>query len=91
MVAPEEPDGVDDKNSARLRSITAEVLEVDPADIDMGAHFYDDLGASSLEKAEILGRIEREFAVRLTDGSVENLDSLDDALVVVGTAGGAGE
>ncbi|WP_019925339.1 acyl carrier protein [Nocardia sp. BMG111209] len=91
MVASEERYDDNDDNRERLRTITAEVLETEPGGIDMQAHFYDDLGASSLEKAEILGRIEREFSVRLTDGSVEKMDSLNDALAVVGAAAGARE
>ncbi|MFC8527830.1 acyl carrier protein [Nocardia sp. NPDC057227] len=88
MAVPEE---CYDKTIDRLRSIAAEVLETDPDEIDIRANFYADLGASSLEKAEILARIEREFSVTLMDGSIETMDSLDDAMAVVGMSNGARE
>lgn len=83
MVGSEERYGGSDRNCDRLRAITAEVLEMDVDGVDVRAHFYEDLGASSLEKAEILARIEREFSVTLSDGSIARLDSVGDALAVI--------
>ncbi|WP_433760291.1 acyl carrier protein [Nocardia sp. CA-135398] len=83
MAVPEHRHDKSDRNTLRLRAIAADVLEVDEDGIDIRAHFYDDLCATSLEKAEILARIEREFGVALADGSVEAVDSLGDVLAVV--------
>ncbi|MGA4789167.1 MULTISPECIES: acyl carrier protein [Nocardia] len=88
MAGSEERHGGSGSNCDRLRAITAEVLEMDVDGVDIRAHFYEDLGASSLEKTEILARIEREFSVTLSDGSIARLDSLGDALAVVDSSGG---
>ncbi|MEU7634156.1 acyl carrier protein [Nocardia sp. NPDC049220] len=83
MAAPEQWHDGNDRNLRRLRAIAGEVLELDAETIDIGANFYDDLGVSSLEKAEILSRIEREFGVTLTDGSHTTVNCLDDVSAIV--------
>ncbi|MDO0930118.1 AMP-binding protein [Streptomyces sp. TG1A-8] len=69
--------------SDRLRAIVASVLELDEAAIDPGALFYEELGMSSLEKAEVVIAIEREFgALSVEDAAA--LTSLDAAVAVLG-------
>ncbi|MDT0321417.1 AMP-binding protein [Streptomyces millisiae] len=67
----------------RLREIVASVLEVEKEAIEPGALFYEDLGMSSLEKAEIVVAIEREFAA-LSAEEAAALTSLDAAVSVLG-------
>ncbi|MFD8897541.1 AMP-binding protein [Streptomyces ardesiacus] len=72
-----------DKVSDRLRAIVASVLELDQAAIDPDALFYEELGMSSLEKAEVVVAIEREFgALSVEDAAA--LTSLDAAVAVLG-------
>ncbi|MFK0142676.1 AMP-binding protein [Streptomyces murinus] len=67
----------------RLRAIVASVLELDEAAIEPGALFYEELGMSSLEKAEVVVAIEREFgALSVEDAAA--LTSLDAAVAVLG-------
>ncbi|MEU7768852.1 acyl carrier protein [Nocardia sp. NPDC049190] len=89
MAAPEQWHDGNDRILLRLRAIAGEVLELAAEAIDIGAHFYDDLGVSSLEKAEILSRIEREFGVTLTDGSHTTVNCLGDVSAIVDHSGGA--
>ncbi|MFF4531648.1 AMP-binding protein [Streptomyces sp. NPDC001407] len=67
----------------RLREIVASVLEVEEAAIESGALFYEELGMSSLEKAEIVVAIEREFGA-LSAQEAAALTSLDAAVAVLG-------
>lgn len=70
--------------SLRIREIVAMVLEMDPADIDSDALFYEDLSVDSLEKAEIAMRVEREFGVRLSPEEAAAMNSVALAAAVLG-------
>src|SRR5438270_9112965 len=78
-----------ERNGRRLRTIAADVLEMNVEGIGIRSNFYEDLGATSLEKAEILARIEREFGVTLGNGSIAVMETLDDALAAVNNSGNA--
>ncbi|MGW3202130.1 AMP-binding protein [Streptomyces sp. NPDC001118] len=69
--------------SDRLRAIVASVLELDEAAIEPGALFYEELGMSSLEKAEVVVAIEREFGA-LSVEEAAALTSLNAAVAVLG-------
>ncbi|TGB08727.1 o-succinylbenzoate--CoA ligase [Streptomyces sp. MZ04] len=63
--------------------MVAAVLEIDKADIEPDALFYEDLGIDSLEKVAIAAAIEREFGA-LSPEEAAALTSLDAAVSVVG-------
>ncbi|HYS36856.1 MAG TPA: acyl carrier protein [Pseudonocardiaceae bacterium] len=67
----------------RLRTIIAEILEMDVTENDVDSSFYEDLGASSLEKVAIVTRVENEFAVTLTDTEAASMTSLRSAGAVL--------
>jgi acyl carrier protein len=71
----------------RIRGIVAAVLEMDPADIDADALFYEDLSANSLEKVEIAVRVEREFGVGLTGEEAAAMSSVALSVAVLGSKG----
>ena len=48
----------------KLQEIIAEVLNLEPDDITMGATFVDDLGADSLDIFQIIMGIEEAFTLR---------------------------
>lgn len=73
--------------SLRIREIVAAVLEMDPADINADALFYEDLSADSLEKVEIAVRVEREFGVGLTAEETAAMGSVALAVAVLGDKG----
>lgn len=80
MSSPSDPDVV-----GRVRRIIAEVLELADTQIDEGANLYDDLAANSLDKAEILARLEKEFGVELDADRSAAIMSLGDATHVLGS------
>ncbi|MFD6182002.1 AMP-binding protein [Streptomyces goshikiensis] len=67
----------------RLRAIVASVLDVDEAEIESGALFYEELGMSSLEKVAVVVAIEREVGALSAEESAA-LTSLDAAVAVLG-------
>lgn len=69
--------------SDRIRAIVAAVLDTDVAEIGPGASFYEDLASSSLEKVEIVARVEREFGVSIDGEAAAAARCVDDLLAVV--------
>jgi acyl carrier protein len=67
----------------RLREIVASVLELDPDDVANDASFYEDLGASSLEKVEITVRVENDFGVRIAPAEAAEISCLLDAAALL--------
>jgi acyl carrier protein len=58
----------------------AGAAELEPAEVTLDAHLYDDLLVDSLQKLEIVVRIERAFGVKLTDDEAAGLSTLRDAV-----------
>jgi len=64
----------------KLAGIIAEVMSVDENEITMDTTFADDLGADSLDVAQILMGIEEEFEIEIDQERVEKLVSVGDAV-----------
>jgi len=64
----------------RVKKRIAEVLALDPANIDEQSKLIDDLGADSLDLVELMFLLEEEFQVRMnrTDMSVSGQLGLDE-------------
>ncbi|WP_438306879.1 AMP-binding protein (plasmid) [Streptomyces sp. HUAS TT11] len=71
----------------RLRAIVAEVLEVPDENLEGDALFFEDLAIDSLEKAEIIARVEKEFQVKLSPDDAAAMRSIEDAAVVLESSG----
>jgi len=67
----------------RMKTVIAEQLEVDPATIDEGTSFVDDLGADSLAIVELVLAMEEEFEVAIPDDQAEALKTVGDAVTFV--------
>ena len=66
-----------------LKQIIAEVMKVDPREIDMDTTFVEDLGADSLDIMRIVINIEERFSLKLPEGSVNRLFTLGDAIEMI--------
>ena len=66
-----------------LKQIVAEVMKVDPREIDGDTTFIEDLGADSLDVCRIVINIEERFSLKLPEGSVARLDSMTDAIEMI--------
>ena len=63
----------------KLKEIIAEVLNMDPEEISMDSTFTEDLGADSLDTAQILISIGDEFDVDIPDDVAENITTVGEA------------
>lgn len=64
----------------KLQKIIAEVLNVDPDEINMDTTFIDDLGADSLDVFQIIMGIEEEFDIEISNEDAENIVTVRDAV-----------
>ena len=64
----------------KLKSIIAEVLNVDPEEVTLETTFVDDLGADSLDVFQILMGIEEEFDIEIANEVAENIVTVSDAV-----------
>ena len=64
----------------KLQSIVAEVLNIEPEEISAESTFVDDLGADSLDIAQIVMGIEDEFGISIPQENVEKIVTVGDAV-----------
>ena len=69
----------------KLKKIIAEVLNVDEEDITTDTTFVDDLGADSLDIFQIIMGIEEEYDIELDNESVEQIQTVGDAVEAIRT------
>lgn len=64
----------------KVKSIIAEVLNVDEDSITMDTTFSDDLGADSLDVFQIIMGIEEEFEIEIQNEEAESIVTVGDAV-----------
>lgn len=64
----------------KVKSIIAEKLSVDIAEVVPQASFVDDLGADSLDLVELIMAMEEEFDIEIADEDSEKMIKVQDAL-----------
>jgi acyl carrier protein len=62
---------------AMVRAIVAEVLEMDPAEIQGDAHLVEDLGMDSMKALEILAGVEKRFRIRIPEDHLPKMSTLN--------------
>ncbi|MCR4895929.1 MAG: acyl carrier protein [Lachnospiraceae bacterium] len=67
----------------KLKSIIAEVLNVDPEEITEGTTFTDDLGADSLDVYQIIMGIEDNFDIKISEDAAENITTVGQAVELI--------
>jgi len=77
-----------DKEFDKLKSIIADVLNVDPNEITEETTFADDLGADSLDLYQIIMGIEEEFGVTVPQEEAEKITTVGQALEMLKNATG---
>jgi len=65
---------------AKVKSIIAEQLGVEEAEVTDEASFVDDLGADSLDTVELVMALEEEFGIEIPDEDAEKISSVSDAI-----------
>lgn len=69
----------------KIKAIIAEVLNIDADSITEDTTFVDDLGANSLDIFQIIMGIEEEYDIELDNESVEQIQTVGDAVEAIRT------
>ena len=69
----------------KIKAIIAEVLNIDADSITEDTTFVDDLGADSLDIFQIIMGIEEEYDIELDNESVEQIQTVGDAVEEIRT------
>lgn len=69
----------------KIKAIIAEVLNIDADSITEDTTFVDDLGADSLDIFQIIMGIEEEYDIELDNESVEQFQTVGDAVEAIRT------
>jgi acyl carrier protein len=65
-------------NFRELQELSAEILGIDPDQIQMDKSFQRDLAADSLDLVELIAAIEDKYDVELPDEELENMKVIAD-------------
>ena len=65
-----------------IRTIVAEVLEMNGEDIPEDASFIEDLGMDSLRALEILAKLEQKYKIQIPPERLPDMGSLKDCIAV---------
>jgi len=65
---------------AKVKSIVAEQLGVDQAEISRGTSFVNDLNADSLDTVELVMEFEDEFDMSIPDEEAEKIQTIGQAI-----------
>ena len=66
-----------------IRELVAEVLEVDPSEIEGKAKFVKDLGMDSMMALEILASIEKKYRIAIPEDMLPKFTDLDETVSIV--------
>ncbi len=69
--------------SKDLRTMVAEILEVEPEAIDADANFVKDLGMDSMMALEILAGIEKKYRIIVPEDSLPKFTSLNKTVDII--------
>ena len=72
-----------DERLEQIRTIAADVLEVEPGEIIDDANFVAQYDADSMRAIEILSRIEKKFQIEIPQSELTNMLSLTTTYAVV--------
>ena len=67
----------------KVRMIIVEQLGVDPAEVTVEASFLEDLGADSLDTAELVMAFEEEFDIEIMYEDAEKIINVPDAVAYI--------
>lgn len=63
-----------------IRSIVAEITELEPEKITLKANFIEDLGMDSMMALEILAAIEKKYKIQIPEEKLMNLKNLEESI-----------
>ena len=66
-----------------IRRLVAEILEMEPAQIDGEAHFVKDLGMDSMMALEILAGVEKKYRISIPEDLLPQFTNLNKTIEIV--------
>jgi acyl carrier protein len=66
-----------------IRKLVAEILEVEPHEVDLEAHFVKDLGMDSMMALEILAGIEKMYRIVIPEDALPKFTSIKETVRIV--------
>ena len=63
----------------RIKTVTAEILKIDPATIKPEHSFTVDLGASSVQSVELVAAFEEEFDIEMEEDAALSVETIGKA------------
>ncbi len=63
----------------RVKTVTADILKIDPARIESTSRFVEDLGAESIQSVELMAGFEDEFDVDIDEQAALQVKTVGDA------------
>ena len=67
----------------KVREIIIEQLDVDAAEVKSDSKFIEDLGADSLDTAELVMAFEEAFDMEIPDDDAEKIQKVSDAVTYI--------
>ena len=75
---------IDDKKlENELRTLIAEIVEIEPEKITLEANFVEDLGMDSMMALEIMASLEEKYKVRIPEENLPKLTTLNKTIGIV--------
>jgi acyl carrier protein len=68
------------KIEEKIKKMIADVVEIDLERVKETAFFIDDLGADSLDRVELMIRIEKEYQIRISDIEIVKFKTVKNLL-----------
>ena len=66
-----------------IRRLVAEILEMEPQNIDGEAHFVKDLGMDSMMALEILAGVEKKYRISIPEDLLPQFTNLNKTIEIV--------
>ena len=67
----------------RVKKVVAEVLEMDISGISDDANFIFDLGADSMQSAQLVAAFEEEFGIEMDEDKALDVQNIADAVAFI--------
>lgn len=72
-----------EENNLKIKSIVADILEIEEEELRFDSHFVDEHGADSLRAIEVLATVEKEFKTQIPQEELANMSNLGSVCSIV--------
>lgn len=69
----------------RLVAILSDYVELEPSEVTEDTDIRTDLGLDSLQLADIMTQIEKDFGIEISDRDASNIRTVGDVLEILGS------